>query len=310
MLSAEFAGDVSRTLTELRALDRELLELSFVRRSDGIERVRDALRRLGEIGSPAGIVARSAEELGLGSDFDVVLVSRLDGAQILPTALWAAPGTLDAPAVLERLARGTIALRYPLVEADAAARHRGLLVSVKRSGSRAAPDLVAALGWTAYVTAPIMLEADTFGLLHAARRSVDAELDEVDLQLVEVYATGLAQALERATLREQLQRQRLQLEAGAQWLGARIHELSLQPAAAVLASEPNGDRAAALLTARELEVMRLIVRGQSNRAIATTLVLGEGTVKYHVKNILRKLAAHSRAEAVSRYLRVYGGGAR
>jgi DNA-binding NarL/FixJ family response regulator len=307
MLSAEFAGEISRTLTELRALDRELLEHSFVRRSDGAERVRDALRRLGEVGSPAGIIARCAEELGVSSEFDVVLISRLDGAQIVPTSLWATAGTIDAPAVLSRLERGTIALRYPLVEADAAATHRGLLVSVNRSGSRAAPDLVAALGWSAYVTAPIMLEAEPFGLLHAARQASAVEVDEVDLQLAELYASGLAQALERATLREQLQRQRLQLQAGAQWLGARIHELSQQPAATVLASEPGGDRIAALLTPRELEVMRLIARGQTNRAIATTLVLGEGTVKYHVKNILRKLAAHSRAEAVSRYLRIYGG---
>lgn len=50
--------------------------------------------------------------------------------------------------------------------------------------------------------------------------------------------------------------------------------------------------------------MRLIARGQSNPDIARALVLGEGTVKYHVKNILRKLQARSRTEAVSRYMRL------
>ena len=41
----------------------------------------------------------------------------------------------------------------------------------------------------------------------------------------------------------------------------------------------------------------------TNMAIAEALVMREGTVKYHVKNILRKLGATSRADAVARYAR-------
>jgi DNA-binding NarL/FixJ family response regulator len=57
------------------------------------------------------------------------------------------------------------------------------------------------------------------------------------------------------------------------------------------------------LTPRELEVLRLLARGLTNHAIADALVVREGTVKYHVKNILRKLGATSRADAVSRFVR-------
>ncbi len=57
------------------------------------------------------------------------------------------------------------------------------------------------------------------------------------------------------------------------------------------------------LTPRELEVLRLLARGHTNLAIANALVVREGTVKYHVKNILRKLGASSRADAVSRFVR-------
>ena len=61
-----------------------------------------------------------------------------------------------------------------------------------------------------------------------------------------------------------------------------------------------------LLTRRELEVLRLLADGQSNRAIADALVISGGTVKFHVNSILRKLHAANRAEAVSRYLRLLG----
>ena len=59
-----------------------------------------------------------------------------------------------------------------------------------------------------------------------------------------------------------------------------------------------------LLTRRELDVLELMVRGETNAGIAKELVVSEGTVKFHVKNILRKLHATNRAEATSRYLRL------
>lgn len=54
----------------------------------------------------------------------------------------------------------------------------------------------------------------------------------------------------------------------------------------------------ARLTERELEVLRLVARGMSNRAVAESLFLSENTVKNHVRNILDKLEAHSRMAAV------------
>ncbi|HSR56935.1 MAG TPA: response regulator transcription factor, partial [Candidatus Binataceae bacterium] len=51
------------------------------------------------------------------------------------------------------------------------------------------------------------------------------------------------------------------------------------------------------LTPRELEVLRLIARGRSNREIATALVISERTVARHVQNIFAKLRVSSRASA-------------
>jgi LuxR family maltose regulon positive regulatory protein len=55
-----------------------------------------------------------------------------------------------------------------------------------------------------------------------------------------------------------------------------------------------------VLTAREVEVLHLLVQGTSNRAIAERLVIGEGTVKSHLHHIFRKLDVASRTEAVAR----------
>lgn len=51
------------------------------------------------------------------------------------------------------------------------------------------------------------------------------------------------------------------------------------------------------LTARELEVLRLVARGMSNRDIAKELFISENTVKNHIRNILEKLQMKSRMEA-------------
>jgi DNA-binding NarL/FixJ family response regulator len=56
--------------------------------------------------------------------------------------------------------------------------------------------------------------------------------------------------------------------------------------------------ALAELTARELEVLRLIARGRSNGEIARELFVGEATVKTHVGRIFSKLDVHDRAQAV------------
>jgi|TARA_B110000967_G_scaffold55443_1_gene56835 two-component system nitrate/nitrite response regulator NarL len=51
------------------------------------------------------------------------------------------------------------------------------------------------------------------------------------------------------------------------------------------------------LTPRENEILELLADGQSNKLIAKNLGISDGTVKLHVKSILRKLEIHSRVEA-------------
>jgi DNA-binding CsgD family transcriptional regulator len=77
-------------------------------------------------------------------------------------------------------------------------------------------------------------------------------------------------------------------------------ELGAQPERArvdALVSGPGGN--AGGLTARELEVLRLVAAGKTNREIAATLVVSEHTVARHVQNILAKLRVSSRTAATA-----------
>jgi len=64
--------------------------------------------------------------------------------------------------------------------------------------------------------------------------------------------------------------------------------------ATMLAKRSNVDP----LTEREMEVLRLLARGQSNREIASELSIAENTVRIHVAHILQKLAVEDRTQAV------------
>jgi DNA-binding CsgD family transcriptional regulator len=290
-----------RELGELRAAELELLEQEATRKIEALDRIRDGVARLGEIGSPDGFLERAAEELGASSDFDRVVISEIREDRLIPHAAWSrddpAPG-----ATMERLAGVSIPLAYPLIEAEIVKRQRPLVVHVDPRGRRTPAALRETLGWTEYVAVALTLSGSSAGMLHADARR---QLDEVDLEVATMFAEGMTGALERAALHRSLQHHRRELHSAVAWMSERLAHAGGQ-------SDALGDDATAEalvsgdLTAREREVMALLARGMTNMGIAHALVISEGTVKYHVKNILRKLQATSRADAVARYLRGSG----
>jgi DNA-binding NarL/FixJ family response regulator len=62
---------------------------------------------------------------------------------------------------------------------------------------------------------------------------------------------------------------------------------------------PPERRIAEALTAREVEVLRLMARGYRNKQLATLLNISEHTAKFHVSSVLAKLGARTRTEAVT-----------
>ncbi|MGO9957609.1 MAG: LuxR C-terminal-related transcriptional regulator [Solirubrobacteraceae bacterium] len=293
---------LERLLVELLALEREVVEREYMRRADALERVREATRQLGEVGSPEGILERAAPALGASSQFDRVLISDVVDRRARPHAIWSRDDQEQARAALQELRGAPIRLEYPLIEEEVARHQKVKIVSLATAAPRMSPALVQALGCASYVVAALTVGGTTMGLLHADATSSGRPLDTVDAEVVAGYAEALAGVLERAVLRERLQVHRRQLQSAVGWMSGRLDELSTQSIEHMSGADA-GLGAVYALTPRELDVLRLLARGKTNLEIANTLVVREGTVKYHVKNILSKLGAASRADAVARYAR-------
>jgi DNA-binding CsgD family transcriptional regulator len=310
MASAPIAdvAAAERSLVELLALERELVELEYVRRADALERIAEAARRLGEHGSTDGLLSRAAAELGTSSDFDRVVISEVTEGRIVPLTIWDGTDQEEAEAALAELAEATMRLEYPLLEYEVARENLGQVVVVGEAGARTPAPLARTLGWDSYAVAALSIGGDVIGLLHADATRRGRPVDALDGEVVGRYAEELAGVLERAVLRHTLELHRAELSAAVHWMSSRLGRL--EDAAGLMRPRGTGGDTRLLepLTPRELDVLRLLARGQTNLAIAKTLVVREGTVKYHVKNVLRKLGATSRADAVARFVRAGGGG--
>jgi DNA-binding NarL/FixJ family response regulator len=85
---------------------------------------------------------------------------------------------------------------------------------------------------------------------------------------------------------------------------AVIHPQDLDSLLASTAPAPaRADTESSALTARELEVLRMMAEGAANKIIAWKLGISEHTVKFHVAAILARLGASSRTEAVTTAIR-------
>jgi DNA-binding NarL/FixJ family response regulator len=108
-----------------------------------------------------------------------------------------------------------------------------------------------------------------------------------DIQAKRAFEVGAVGFLLKDTLRSELTNSIRLIHAG----GRRIPLDVAQQIAEHLAEDA--------LSQRELEVLRGVARGRSNKIIASELAISEHTVKNHVKNILSKLSADDRTHAVT-----------
>ena len=321
-LTDQHVGDAVTVIAEHDAA-LERLRQRFEVRFEALARVQSAISELRELTAPREMLARAPSLLCEQYALTRAILSVVRGGRLVPNGAEFVGDPEGARTVVEQLRADPLRLEHPLIETELMRRRRATIVVDAHVHPRVDRRLTELMRWRSYVAAPLVVGSQVIGLIHADR-GPEQQLDVLDPDVLWEFASGLAQAYESATLRRMLLRERDQMRQFLEWLGARSGELTdapislaggrrvaLAPPEPLDASAPaegRDDRAVfeGLLTRRELEVLRLLADGSTNKAIADALVISSGTVKFHVNSILRKLHAANRAEAVSRYLRLLG----
>ena len=224
-----------------------------------------------------------------------MLTSLHDGRLAFASA--AHPGNPERESRFPMLARTTrINLLDCPPELEAVTTQRPVLVDDPQNSAGVFRPLVIETKTAGYVVAPLVHGGQTLGLVHADRFDYGPPLDELDAELVGVFAIGLGATMTGVAA------------PTAGRLADGFAEV-VRMGAAVPGGWAWSPRAGALsaLTAREREVLDLLAVGASNQSIADTLVVSETTIKSHVRGVLRKLEAANRTEAVARYHALVGG---
>lgn len=163
-------------------------------------------------------------------------------------------------------------------------------------------DAFARAGWRSYVAAPVTLHDEVVGFVHADRG--EGPVGARDADVLQAFADALGQAHERLAAVRRADEARVRVRRALEDLDGVLVPGGHDAEDGGFGPSAPGPRAdvGRVLTSREREVLRLMAAGATNAAIAASLVIAEGTAKTHVKNILRKLEAGNRAEAVSLFL--------
>ena len=146
--------------------------------------------------------------------------------------------------------------------------------------------------------------------IEATRRVVAASADESPVRVLmlttfdlneyvyEALRAGASGFLLKDVPPEQLAAGIRVVAGGEALLAPSITKRLIQEFAAVAPSMPEPPRGMDELTARELEVFKLVARGLSNAEIAAELIVSDTTVKTHVARMLMKLGLRDRVQAV------------
>lgn len=300
------AGAVLELLRRLTIADDTL-----VRAAGAPRRLGEALGRLEAAPSTLADLIKLGPQLTRLLGFDRSIFSRvIDG-------VWTSEAVfvIDDPKWADEINRIGQEMPQPLIpglhETEIVRRREAMIVTDVQRNSGVHRPIADESRSKSYAAAPIMSGNQVVGLLHGDCYMQGRDPSGADCEALAAYAKGLQLALSRARAAEQLHMVGSHLRSIAndcQDGGASLHEFSFDQAS--LVAEADFPRAARvtkqalrsvrhLLTAREIQIIELMAEGLSNLRIAEQLVISEGTVKQHVKHILRKLGAGNRVEAVS-----------
>jgi DNA-binding CsgD family transcriptional regulator len=304
---------------EVGELREALRERGLFERLDVLALIQESLGELRNCKTPEELIEAAPGELCRSCGFTRALISRVHGSRWVPEVIETVPGMdPEATGFAEYIDEVEIPLDHMLLETELVRRRMPALVVDPVNDPRTYKPIILRGRTVAYVAAPIMPTGRVIGFLHADRIGQEYPVTPEDCDNLWTFAEQFGFLYERAVLTERIGAQRAQLheafasaEAAVDQVRHREIELARSGQGAPEVSRtaaalfrPAESRLDGLLTRREREVLDLMTSGATNVRIGEQLVISEGTVKSHVKHILRKLRAGNRAEAVARYLRI------
>lgn len=327
LLEAVRETSTSSVLDELTSLLSEVFEArdlvrssAIQRRADSSDNVRRALTELRAAPTAAAVMDRAVKVLCTRCGFDRAFLFRVENAEMVLESNYYVQRPEWAKEFYDLAQVQRPQLTSQLLETEMIRRRRPVIIRNAATDPRTFKPLVLPVKTTSYVAAPVMPDDKVMGFLHADCYFQGREVDEIDRDTLWAFAEGFGFAVDRALLFERLNAQRAEVRRLVAKTNQALNDLtdaelrmtreapSAQRLAGVAASTllpPNFNHAAGLLTPREHEVVALLAEGATNSAICRKLVVSEATVKSHVKNVMRKLRANNRSEAVAKYRKIF-----
>ncbi|MFC8529941.1 LuxR C-terminal-related transcriptional regulator [Nocardia sp. NPDC057227] len=299
------AERVCGLVLDLQRLALDLYLHDTAQRSGRLADCAAGLNRLRSVPDPAALLDLACGEIVLRCGFQRVVLSRVGVRSWSP---WLSHFAADAGAgswITEWIDQ-QIPLEPTAPEARLLTDRRASLVQDTASAGVYRPIIVDAGHSRSYVVAPVLHGDEVVGIVHADHHPSARRADETDRDILWAFTDGFGHLYERTVLLDRLRSRR---DHARELVGAAVRRMDeLCETGTVLARDNDREGAAGTapgahpesgLTVREAEVLRLMADGRTNRAIADRLVITEGTVKSHVKHILRKLGAVNRAQAIA-----------
>ncbi|WP_131770078.1 LuxR C-terminal-related transcriptional regulator [Candidatus Protofrankia californiensis] len=304
--------DLVTLLIRARQTDEDLERQHATRRSATLRRAQSALSQFHQSGFSVAELIETTPVAVCALGFDRAIFSRIHDSLWVAESLHVEGDPDWAEQILQAGRESPEPLAPPLFETEIVRTRRPITVPDGQQRPRVHQAISRVSQTRSYVAAPVMPRGDVIGFLHADCYFQRRELTDLDRDLLSVFAAGFSYALDRAILLDRLAGLRARILRFAEDMILFVHERSPLPTPrsstpfddelVAPTSDPAHRRIETPLTHRELDVLRLMTQGHTNHQIASKLVISEGTVKSHVKRILRKLVAANRAEAVSIWL--------